>query len=53
MDGQKALGVDARSAPVVPSAPEARVGAPNQLPVWAAVAAAAAVDPDDLPISLD
>ena len=39
MDGQKALGVDARSAPVVPSAPEARVGAPNRLPVWAAVAA--------------
>jgi hypothetical protein len=39
MDGQKALGVDARTAPVVPPAPEARVVATNRLPVWAAVAA--------------
>jgi hypothetical protein len=39
MDGQKALGVDPRSAPVVPPAPQGRVGATDRLPVWAAVAA--------------
>ena len=39
MDGQKALGVDTRSAPVVPPAPQVRVGATDRLPVWAAVVA--------------
>ena len=39
MDGQKARGVDTRSAPVVPEAPQERVGATDRLPVWAAVAA--------------